>query len=118
MPKDPIAFAPLASAALLDGIQRKGQQLWFHYSPELLTKRIPSLDKDGKADKEFKPFHLNGSSPNFTLGNGPAFWPLWFQSDLHDLNNAWIVEPEGEVCANYVRVGGVVATSQDRKSVV
>ena len=114
LPSEPISFAPLERGTLNDGVEicSNGTCL-FRYSEGLVTKRIPKAGKDGKLDKDFIPHHLNGSSPALTKGAGPNPWPLWHEADLELVQRAqWILETEGETCANYARIGGIVAISQ------
>ncbi|WP_413746906.1 DUF3987 domain-containing protein [Synechococcus sp. MIT S9507] len=117
MPEALIEFAPLSEAAFLDGIKRAENSTsldfaWFIYSDTQRTQRQPKTNKDGRPDKAFIPHHLNGSAPNLTSGAGPEFWPLWHEQDLQDLDGHWVLELEGEKCANIARAGGVIATSQ------
>lgn len=110
----PIKLAALSGADLLDGITTLSNGADLHYADHLVVQRRQTPAKDGgKAGKVFVPHHLNGSSPNFSKGAGPDLWPLWHQSDVEALwPGEWVIEAEGEVCANYARMGGVVAISQ------
>ena len=113
-PSPTIELAALPGADLMDRIKpaRNGADL--SYADHLVVQRRHKAAKAGqKADKVFVPHHLNGSSPEFTKGAGPDLWPLWHQSDLEHVSpGQWVLETEGEVCANYARTGGVVSISQ------
>lgn len=113
LPLEPVQFAPLTGADLKDGISQHDHDFWFHYDGDnLITKRVPKVKSDGTPDKDFIPHHQNGQAPKLTKGNGPTLWPLWQHQDLKNITGSWVLEFEGEKCANYGRTGGVICTSQ------
>ena len=75
------------------------------YSPTQGTKRI---DKPG--GKDFRPHHL--VDKKWTVGAGPDQWPLYREEDAIQSAGFWVLETEGEKCADIVRAGGRVAISQ------
>lgn len=77
----------------------------WRYSPSQGTKR-----EDSESGKSFRPHHLRDEG--WIPGAGPNPWPAYRQDDALEAAGYWIVEAEGEKCADILRAGGRVAISQ------
>jgi hypothetical protein len=75
----------------------------WRYSPSQGTKRI---DKPG--GKAFIPYHLD--QEEWRSGAGPNPWPAYMEGEA--VEGFWLLELEGEKCADLARSGGRVAISQ------
>lgn len=78
----------------------------WRYSPSQATKR-----EDSANGKSFRPHHLV-SEQQWESGAGPDPWPAYRQADAIKAAGAWVMEAEGEKCADIIRAGGRVAISQ------
>lgn len=78
----------------------------WRYSPSQATKR-----EDSANGKSFRPHHLV-SEQQWESGAGPDPWPAYRQADAIKAAGAWVMEVEGEKCADIIRAGGRVAISQ------
>jgi len=97
--KGSIALAPCEPVEF-DASNRK-----WRYSPTQGTKR-----EDSERGKSFRPLHLVGNK--WEAGNGPNQWPLYREDEAIKAAGFWVIETEGEKCADIVRAGGRVAISQ------
>jgi hypothetical protein len=77
----------------------------WRYSPTQRTKRV-----NGPRGKSFVPHHLN--EQEWQRGAGPDPWPAYREADAIQSAGAWVLEAEGEKCADIIRAGGRVAISQ------
>jgi len=61
--------------------------------------------------KEPRPHHQRGD--RLVPGAGPDAWPMWREEEVIEHGRGWwIAEAEGEKCAEWLRAGGLVGTSQ------
>jgi hypothetical protein len=83
----------------------------YKYTPTQVVWRLMPVD-GGK--KQFRPAHSDGRG--FDLGPGHDRWPLWRQLEAEAAAKAnpgcWLLELEGEKCAEIAREGGLAAISQ------
>jgi CRISPR-associated protein Cmr3 len=77
----------------------------YRYSPTQLVKRVPLPD----GDKVFYGFHL--AEGVWEKGAGPGPWPVFNHADTINAVG-WILETEGEKCAEIAAACGVVTISQ------
>lgn len=63
--------------------------------------------------KSFIPHHWDSGQKDWVSSKGDNPWPLYNQQEALDYApGSWIVETEGEKCADMVRAGGLVCISQ------
>ncbi len=72
------------------------------------TQRISRVERPG--GKAFYANHLTGSG--WERGAGPGSWPMYQWAALQKAQAQWVVELEGEKCADLVIAGGLLATTQ------
>ena len=105
-PLPPPLAEPLLLLAMVDP---KGPELAsgspYAYSQ---TQRISRVERPG--GKAFYANHLTGSG--WERGAGPGSWPMYQWAALQKAQAQWVVELEGEKCADLVIAGGLLATSQ------
>jgi len=77
----------------------------YRYGPTQLVKRVALPD----GDKAFYGFHL--LNDKWEKGAGPDSWPVFNLADTIGADG-WILEPEGEKCAELCAAEGVVSVSQ------
>lgn len=77
----------------------------YRYSDTQRVNRVPLAD----GDKAFYGFHLVAGS--WEKGAGPDPWPVFNLADTIGADG-WILEPEGEKCAELCAAEGVVTISQ------
>ncbi len=77
----------------------------YRYGPTQLVKRVALPD----GDKAFYGFHL--LNDKWEKGAGPDPWPVFNHPDTIGADG-WILEPEGEKCAELCAAEGVVSISQ------
>ena len=77
----------------------------WRYSSIQGTKRV-----DDPKGKSFVPHHL--IEQEWQRGAGPDPWPAYREADAIKAAGCWVLETEGEKCADIVRAGGRVAISQ------
>jgi len=77
----------------------------YRYGPTQLVKRVALPD----GDKAFYGFHL--LDDKWEKGAGPDPWPVFNLADTIGADG-WILEPEGEKCAELCAAEGVVSISQ------
>lgn len=83
-----------------------GKRLNYSPSQWVIVKR------DASGAKAHKPVHIDANGREVNR-QGDAPWPLWRESDaLEHGRGFWIAEAEGEKCAAWLMVGGLVAVSQ------
>ncbi len=83
-----------------------GKRLNYSPSQWVIVKR------DASGAKAHKPWHIDANGQEVNR-KGDAPWPLWRESDaLEHGRGLWIAEAEGEKCAAWLMVGGLVAVSQ------
>jgi CRISPR-associated protein Cmr3 len=83
-----------------------GKRLSYSPSQWVIVKR------DASGAKAHKPWHIDANGQEVNR-QGDAPWPLWRESDaLEHGRGLWIAEAEGEKCAAWLMVGGLVAVSQ------
>jgi hypothetical protein len=64
------------------------------------------------SSKKYIPHHLNEDDKGIAKA-GPEPWPLWKEDDALNYGpHHWILEAEGEKCAEWFRAAGAVAVSQ------
>ena len=101
---------PLAEPSLLLAmVDPKGPELAsgspYAYSQ---TQRISRVERPGG-----KAFYANHLSENgWERGAGPGSWPMYQWAALQKAQAQWLVELEGEKCADLVIAGGLLATTQ------
>jgi hypothetical protein len=78
----------------------------YRYSDTQLVKRVPLPD----GDKAFYGFHLLAEG-QWEKGAGPELWPVFNHADTIGAVG-WILETEGEKCAEIATACGVVTISQ------
>ena len=72
------------------------------------TQRISRVERPGG-----KAFYANHLSENgWERGAGPGSWPMYQWAALQKAQAQWLVELEGEKCADLVIAGGLLATTQ------
>ena len=101
----PARITGLITLARCEPVELDASIRKWKYSPTQGTKRI---DKPG--GKDFRPHHL--VDKDWTVGAGPDQWPLYREDDAIQSAGFWVLETEGEKCADIVRAGGRVAISQ------
>ncbi|WP_322758086.1 hypothetical protein [Synechococcus sp. CBW1107] len=94
---------PIHIACLPEPIEAQGSP--YCYSPTQRIKRIPLPD----GGKTFCCQHHDGE--RWHNGNGPTPWPLWHEAEALEARG-WVLELEGEKCADIARSAGAVAISQ------
>ena len=72
------------------------------------TQRISRVERPG--GKAFYANHLSESG--WERGAGPGSWPMYQWAALQKAKAQWVVELEGEKCADLVIAGGLLATTQ------
>lgn len=77
----------------------------WRYSSIQGTKRV-----DDPKGKSFVPHHL--IEQEWQRGAGPDPWPAYREADAIKAAGGWVLEAEGEKCADIIRAGGRVAISQ------
>lgn len=77
----------------------------WRYSPTQGTKRV-----DNASGKSFVPHHL--VELKWRRGAGPDPWPAYCEVEASQACGYWLLEAEGEKCADIIRAGGRVAISQ------
>jgi hypothetical protein len=66
----------------------------------------------GDKGKSHIPHHRNATGREFKSA-GPEAWPLWREIEVLDHGpGRWVIETEGEKCAEWIRAAGYVGTSQ------
>lgn len=66
----------------------------------------------GDKGKSHIPHHRNDTGREFKSA-GPQAWPLWREVEVLDHGpGRWVIETEGEKCAEWIRAAGYVGTSQ------
>lgn len=79
----------------------------YNYSKSQRVQRIVKAD----GGKNFRCQHL--VSRQWKPGAGPDPWPIWQEAEaIAHGNGRWIIEAEGEKCADLARCGGVAAITQ------
>jgi hypothetical protein len=96
---------PIRLAKERDPVEFDASNRKWRYSPTQGTKR-----EDSERGKSFRPLHLVGNK--WEAGNGPDQWPLYREDEAIKAAGFWVIETEGEKCADIVRAGGRVAISQ------
>lgn len=105
-PPQPIALAVLPQPAATPPASWPHGQVLAYSS----TQQVRVNSADGR--KAFYCHHLNGSG-TWEKGSGPSPWPLWGHSDaVTHAAGQWVLEAEGEKCAEWFRAAGRVAISQ------
>ena len=70
------------------------------------------VERNASGDKQHKPWHIDADGREVKR-KGSALWPLWHEADALTYGpSRWIVEAEGEKCADWPRAGGLVSVSQ------
>ena len=96
---------PIRLAKERDPVEFDASNRKWRYSPTQGTKR-----EDSERGKSFRPLHLVGNK--WEAGNWPDQWPLYREDEAIKAAGFWVIETEGEKCADIVRAGGRVAISQ------
>ncbi|MFY8147725.1 MAG: VapE domain-containing protein [Prochlorococcaceae cyanobacterium] len=74
-----------------------------------VTQRITRI-QNGAKEKSFPAEYLDGQI--WRPGRGPDQWPLWHEAEALTAKGMWVLELEGEKCADLARSGGLLAISQ------
>jgi hypothetical protein len=77
----------------------------WRYGPTQGTKRV-----DNARGKSFVPHHL--VEQEWRPGAGSDPWPAYCEVEASQARGFWVLEAEGEKCADIIRAGGRVAISQ------
>ena len=110
----PGAIGPAIQLAVIQRAHPAPPDRWpdnyrLHYSANQFV--LACRKEDGK--KEFYAFHVNPKGNKEIPGRGPDPWPVYGREDAVNFGRGkYLVEAEGEKCAEMFKAAGLVAISQ------
>jgi len=102
---EPVPITSPIALATCEPVEFEAENRKWRYSPTQGTKR-----EDSASGKVFRPHHQIENK--WRLGAGANPWPAYREDDAIKAAGFWVLEAEGEKCADIARAGGRVAISQ------